>query len=1091
MQCPRCGTSALATQKFCGECGSALTITAARGVASPDRYTPRHLAEKILSSRELLRGERKQVTVLFADIKGSLELLADRDPEEARRILDPLLELMMEGVHHYEGTVNQVLGDGIMAIFGAPLAHEDHAIRACYAALRIQQGIGRYAQEMRRTEGVPVQVRVGINSGEVVVRSIASDLHMDYTAVGQVTHLAARMEQIATPGTVLMTADTLRLSEGYVQVHALGPVAVKGISAPVEVFELKGAGPVQSRLQAAGARGLTPFVGRVAELAALRESLTRARSKQAQIVALSGEPGVGKSRLVHEFAHLPITSDWLKLESTSASYGRATPYLPVIELLKGYFKVGARDSARTIQEKVTGKLLTLDPSLQTAIAPVLDLLEALPQEHAFHLLDPLQHRQHTFQAIIRLLLLESRVQPLLVIFEDLHWNDSLTLELLTELIGAALEAPLLLLVSYRPEHQDRWNRHANWQHLQLAPLANETLEELLRALVGSDPSLDALKSLLIEHAGGNPFFIEEIVRSLEDAGVIAGGRGNYRLEKPVSSIQVPPTVQAVISARIDRLDAVDKQVLQQAAVLGNDAPFALLHAVGDVDEGELRTRLDRLRAAELLVVTQLFPELQYTFKHSLTHEVAYAGQLIENRRTTHARIVTAMEALYADRLGEQIERLASHALRGQLGEKALNYLQLAGAKAADRQAYPEALTFFEQAMGVLAQLPEGRAKLEKAIDLHFDMRNALQPLGDRERIASCLNEAEQLAVHLDDPRRSGWIQCYLTEHFWMLGRYEEATIAGARALEIGEQLDALPLQVVTNLSLGLAFHTRGQYHRAIDCFDWNVVRLTGDAERDRFGLFVLPSTFSRSFIAWAHAELGNFAQGLAFGEDALRIAEAAEHPFSGGYAHLGLGVLYLRWGDLRRAIISLESALATRAFAQSPVGFAFVALHLGYALALAGHAREGLPMLEKSVAVAESRRFLARHALRLSYLAEAYLIVGRRVEAATVAARALELAIRHDERANQAYARRVLGAVAEGDGQTHQAEQHLCAALRQATELGMRPLQVQCHVGLVGLLHLQGQDKTADEHMAVAASMSDAMRMYVRRSALEPAVRGA
>jgi len=364
VRCSSCGEGNPPGSRFCNTCGQPLSAIAAP-TRRPDAYTPKHLAEKILTSKAALEGERKQVTVLFADLKGSMELLADRDPEEARKILDPVLELMMEAVHRYEGTVNQVMGDGIMALFGAPLAHEDHGARACYAALRMQESVKRYAEEVLRSRGVPLEIRVGLNSGEVVVRSIGSDLHMDYTAVGQTTHLAARMEQMAVAGSILMSADTLRLAEGFIEVKPLGPVNVKGLSEPVEVFEVAGGGPVRTPLQAAARRGLTRFVGRDAELEQLRRAQQLASEGHGQVAAIVGEPGMGKSRLVYEFTHSHRLQGWLVLESTSVSYGKATSYLPVIDLLKGYFKTQDRDDLRAIREKVTGKLLTLDRSLET------------------------------------------------------------------------------------------------------------------------------------------------------------------------------------------------------------------------------------------------------------------------------------------------------------------------------------------------------------------------------------------------------------------------------------------------------------------------------------------------------------------------------------------------------------------------------------------------------------------------------------------------------------------------------------------------------------------------------------------------------
>src|SRR5712691_6484670 len=387
---------------------------------APLTYTPPYLAEKILFSRSALEGERKQVTVLFADLKGSMELLAERDPEEARQLLDPVLERMIEAVHRYEGTVNQVMGDGIMALFGAPIAHEDHAVRAGYAALRMQETVTRYGDEVQRLHGVPVQIRVGLHSGAVVVRAIDSSLHMDYTAVGQTTHLAARMEQMAKPGSVLTTGETLRLAEGFVQVKALGPVVVKGLADLVEVFELVGAGSTRTRLQAFAARGLTRFVGRQAEFEALHQALERAGTSHGQVVAVIGEPGVGKSRLVYEFTRSHHTHGWLQLESSSVSYGKATAYLPVRDLLKAYFQIDDRDDGRKMREKLTGKLLTLDATLGPTLPAFLALLDVPVEDRYWQDLEPTQRRQRTLEAIKGLLLRESQVQPLLLVFENIR-----------------------------------------------------------------------------------------------------------------------------------------------------------------------------------------------------------------------------------------------------------------------------------------------------------------------------------------------------------------------------------------------------------------------------------------------------------------------------------------------------------------------------------------------------------------------------------------------------------------------------------------------------------------------------------------------
>jgi class 3 adenylate cyclase len=553
----------------------------------PLTYTPSHLAEKILTFRSALEGERKQVTVLFADLKGSMELLADRDPEEARQLLDPVLERMMAAVHRYEGTVNQVIGDGIMALFGAPIAHEDHAVRACYAALAMQAAIRAYAEDVRRTLGLTVQRRVGLNAGEVVVRTIGNDLHMDYTAVGQTTHLAARMEQLAHPGSTLLTAATLRLVEGLVQVTSLGPIPVKGLPDPVEVFELVGASAHRRRFQAAAVRGLTPFVGRQQELDAVHQALERARTGQGQVVALVGEAGVGKSRLVHECVHSHRTQGWRVLESASVSYGKATPYFPVIDLLKRYCHVDDSDDIRTIRAKVTGQVLTLDATLQDTLPALLAVLDAAPDDSPFLRLDPPQRRQRTLDGLKRVLLRESQVQPLLLVFEDVHWIDTETQAVLDRLVESLPTRPLLLLVNYRPEYRHGWGSKTYYTQLRLDPLPPASAEAFLTALLGDDSSLAPLTPLLITRTEGNPFFPEESVRTLVETGVLVGSPGGYRLTKPLQGMPVPATVQVVLAARIDRLPPEDKRLLQTAAVIGTDVPFSLLLAIADMPEAAL------------------------------------------------------------------------------------------------------------------------------------------------------------------------------------------------------------------------------------------------------------------------------------------------------------------------------------------------------------------------------------------------------------------------------------------------------------------------------------------------------------------------
>ena len=985
--------------------------TSCHEVSSPEAYTPKHLAEKILTSKSSLEGERKQVTVLFADMKGSMELLADRDPEEARKLLDPVIEHMMEAVHRYEGTVSNLMGDGIMALFGAPLAHEDHAVRACYAALRMQESVNRYADGVRRTEGVPIQIRVGLNSGEVVVGAIGNDLKMDYTAVGQTVHLASRMEQMATPGSIMMTADALRLAEGYVQVKPLGPVNVKGLTEPVEVYEVTGVGAARSRLQAAAARGLTRFVGRDAETEQLRKALEQARADHGQVVGVVGEAGLGKSRLFFEFIHSHRTQGWLILESGSVSYGKATPYLPVIDLLKAYFKIQDRDDQREIREKLTGKLLTLDKALESTLPAFLALLDVPVDDTAWQSLDPSQRRQQTLGAVKRLLLRESQVQPLILVFEDLHWIDSETQAVLESLVDSLPTSRLLLLVNYRPEYQHGWGSKTYYTQLRLDPLPPESAGEILNSVLGNDHGLQSLKELLIERTEGNPFFLEESVRTLVETKVLVGERGNYHLEKKVESTQVPATVQAVLAARIDRLPLEEKQLLQSAAVIGKDVPFSLLQAITELSDEELRRGLTHLQAAEFLYETSLFPDLEYTFKHALTHEVAYGSLLHERQRALHARIVEAIETLYPNRLIEQVERLAHHAARGEVWGKALTYLRQAGTKADARSANREAVSYFEQALTALTHLPDDRETREQAIDLHFNLRISLAALGERERILEHLRAAEGLATALGDKRRLARVNEYNARELSVQGEHEQAVTACERAIAMARSLDDYGLEVRATFYLGLAYYRLGNYPKAVEAQRRKLVPVDNPVVRERFGSIGLPFANSRNSLALALAERGEFIEAVARCTEAIQIAEAVGLPSSVTVTYQRIGHLHLRRGDLHQATLALEHALEICQGVDSPPLFDAVSSTLGYAYALSGRTADAISLLEEAVERPVMSAGQEGQSLRTMWLSEAYLLAGREADAHAAAQRALGLARQYKERGHEAYALRLLGEI--------------------------------------------------------------------------------
>jgi class 3 adenylate cyclase/tetratricopeptide (TPR) repeat protein len=1042
---------------------------------APETYTPKHLAEKILTSKAALEGERKQVTVLFADLKGSMELLADRDPEEARKLLDPVLEHMMEAVHRYEGTVNQVMGDGIMALFGAPLAHEDHAVRACYSALRMQENVKRYAEGIFRTYGVPVRIRVGLNSGEVVVRSIGSDLHMDYTAVGQTTHLAARMEQMADPGAILLTSDTLHLAEGFVQVRSLGAVAVKGLVTPAEIFELTGASAVRSRLQAAAARGLTTFVGRDTEMDTLFTALEQAKAGKGQVVAVVGEPGVGKSRLFWEFTHSHRTQGCLVLEAASVSYGKATTFLPVIDLLKDYFQIEPRDDTRKIDEKVTGKLFSLDRALESCLTPLLSVLDAPVEDAEWKRLDSALRRRRLLDGLCRLVLRESQVQPLVLVFEDLHWIDGETQAFLDQLMESLPTARLLLLVNYRPEYRHDWGSKTYYRQLRIDPLSPASADQLLGAPLGNDPSVIVLRPVLIARTEGNPFFLEESVQSLVETGALAGERGTYRLTRSPETLNIPATVQNILAARIDRLVPEDKRLLQAGSVVGKDVPYSLLQAIAEADETALRAGLARLQAAEFLYEVQLFPEAEYTFKHALTHEVAYGGLLQERRRALHARVMEAIEARYPDRLAEQTSGLAVHAMRGEVWEKALHYCREVGNKGFDRRAYSESATGYEQALEALRHLPEGVGAALLAVELRQRLARTLINQGQFQRSVVLLDEAETLARQLDDQAPMRDVLAVLSWARREMGDLDGAMAAASRALEIAVTIGDPVGQASASYRLGQVFFSLGDFGRAAELMRSNVEAALDASDPAHLAIAIN----SRAWLARLLALLGEFAEGRSHGEEALRLAMVRQGP-SLIIAHGCLGILYLAKGDLEAAIRVLEPGLVLcRAADERSSWSRSIAGMLGQTYAGVGRLAEGLALLEEAFRDTLQRSAPDSQLGLAGRLSAVCLLAGRLGEAQQHALQALALARQEKARGAEASALFAVAAVqAEASApDIQQAETTYGEALALAEPRGMRPLVAHCHLGLGKLYRRTGKADQAREHLTTATTMYRKMDM--------------
>ncbi len=1119
MNCPQCGNDNRSSAKFCRTCGTKLALVCsscgtvnepsavycdncgdvlgnkAKGkepapIASsqpavvsssstldprpPSVYTPAHLAERIRAVT-VTEGERKTITALFADIKGSTDLIRDLDPEDARAILDPALHLMMDAVHRYEGYVAQSMGDGIFALFGAPIAHEDHPQRALYAALRMQEESRKQAERLRREKGINLQLRVGINTGEVVLRSIRKDnLHTDYVPVGQSTNLAARMESLATPGSILVSAHTYKLTEGYFEFRALGPAQVKGFAEPIDIYEVMGVGPLRTRMQVMARRGLARFVGRQSELAHLQRALEQATAGHGQIVGVMGEPGVGKSRLVYEFK-LRVQRSALVLETFSVSHGKAYAYLPLIECLKNYFQLTAQDDERTRREKITGRVLTLDRSLEEGLPYLLFLLGLAEPASPLQQMDPQIRRQRTLEAIKRLLIRESRNQPLILVFEDLHWLDAETQAFLNLLSDSVPTTRLLLLVNYRPEYQPLWGGKTYFTQLRLDPLGREQAAELLATLLGENVSsisthdLGALQRLILDKTEGNPFFIEEIVQNLFEQGILTRGSGDGRETRRSASLppqlQIPTSVQAVLAARIDRLPPEEKALLQTLAVIGKEFSLGLLRHVVEQPEEELLRLLSHLQAGEFIYEQPAFPDIEYTFKHALTQEVAYNSLLLERRKTVHERAAQTMEALFHATLADHYSDLAHHYSRSGNTPKAIDYLYRAGQQAVQRSAHAEAAPHFTAALEFLKTLPDTPERAQQELTLQLALVLSLRFMKGltAPEVGAIHTRALELCQQIGETPQLFATLWGATIFYLTRAEMQTARELAERLMPLAQQAQDSALLLEAHIGLGMVLYSLGEWSSARVHFEHALALSSPGQQRATiahvgadFGVISLPYLAS---ILWM---LGYPDQALARSRTGLSLARELAHPLTTSGVWVNDVRFYQFLYDARtvqqraEALIVLcdeqgISALSTWAIVQR-----------GWALAMQGQTEVGINQIHQALATFRATEAENWRPYYLTLLAETQGKIGQGEEGLAALAEALTLVDSTGEHMYEAEMYRLKGEltpqsqVASRKSQVEEAEACFLKAIEIARRQQAKSWELRASISLARLWQQQG-----------------------------------
>jgi class 3 adenylate cyclase/tetratricopeptide (TPR) repeat protein len=1087
--CPECGANISLSRKFCGECGYDLREAKAPPTidySRPQSYTPKFLAEKIRTSRSSIEGERKVLTVLFADVANYTSMSEKLDPEEVHQIMNGAFKVLMDEIHRYEGTIDKFTGDGVMALFGAPVAHEYHAQSACYAALAIQNALGKYGKKVKREFGVDFKMRVGLNSGSVLVDSVGDDLHMDYTAIGDTVNLASRMESMATPGKVLVSADTHKMAENFFRFKPLGKVSVKGKEELVEVYELIEAGEVETRFEAAVAKGLTKFVGREREITNLEEAFEKAKLGSGQFVGVVGEAGVGKSRILLELRGVVPQEEYTYLEGRCLHYGGSMAYLPFLDVLRSYFDIQEGERESVIKKRMKEKVNQFDEKLKSILPPLHEILSLKVDDEEYLNLQPQQRRERIFEAIRNLLIQESRNRPLVIAVEDVHWIDKTSEEFLTYLVGGLANAHILLVILYRPEYTPPWGSESYYTQLNVSQLSARAGAELIQSILEGAEVAPELRELIVARAGGNPLFLEELTHTLLEDGSIEKKDHQYVLSTKASEIQVPDTIQEIIAARMDRLEDHLKRTMQVASVVGREFAFRILRTITGMQE-ELKWYLLELQGLEFIYEKSLFPELEYIFKHALTQEVAYKSLLIRRRKEIHEKIGKAIEELYRDRLEEFYEMLAHHYSKSENWEKAYEYLKLAGEKATRSYSNWEAFRFYKEAIKALDRLPDIEENKRRQVEVCILMYSPMMALGYPEDSLQIIEEGERLSRELGDARSLARVCSNLGFYYSVKGD----SVRGIRYAESAFQ-EAEKIQDI-ELMAPLAVNLCPSYLLAAEC--WKVAEMAPGVlallektrrESEYFGMGMNAYSSICSEYGHALAWMGNFTEGEARCEKAIRFALELNDLMNIANAEFMYSFVFFHRGDGQNAVQHFQNAIRHAEEAQYVLILGMCWACLGWVYYLLGDLENARKHAEKAIKFQSETGLPYMSAVPYRVLGVVHLDLGELNNAQSCMEQSLELAQNNKERSEEGvtklYLGRILGKALKP--QYSKAEECILDGIRILDELKLRPWTTQGYLNLGELYADRGQSEKALEMLKKAEDAFQEMGMdcWLRRT---------